>query len=603
MAMTILNNTTAMMTLGELNKNVSRVGKDLKKLSSGMKVNSAGDDASAYAISERMRVQIRGLEQDLMNSRNGRSLLRTAEGAVDSTVSILRTMKAKAIDAANDTNTDIDRATIQKELNQSIDQLDDNALVTYNGKYLLTGEYKKSSLSDLEQTIINAMDTEWVHSAISLVRESFGFAFGDTSSTCNELHVAFAGNDKSTEPVWLETTEDDNGDTTSMTLFINTDYYKNMSLADVNGDPQLKNGTIGRKLDRALTEGIAQAALAANWKQGGIDAGADSYSQAAEWQTKGLAAMVTGIDDEEKERLREIADAMYGDGDIDGRNVLIPLKDTLMHRQTRYNSGDGARAGGYFLLRFMMHVGDTDDRLPFFPNNVKVTVTDSAEAAHFFTGTYSWDGHPPVTSGDDFLRVARINLDNEDTGALTGSDVGHTNKTKTATNVVPEEISVGSWDEPDGPTSLIDGLTVIWPDMRPQNGLKIQTGTRANQNLTVFLPNMRAAALGVSTADGTRVSVATREKATAAIDIVDAALGKALNTQTTIGAYQQELEYTEANLTTASENVQKSESTIRDADMAQEMMSYTKNNVLAQASQSMLAQANQTAGNVLSLLQ
>ena len=598
MAMTILNNTTAMMTLGELNKNVSRVGKDLKKLSSGMKVNSAGDDASAYAISERMRVQIRGLEQDLMNSQNGRSLLRTAEGAVDSTVSILRTMKAKAIDAANDTNTDIDRATIQKELNQSIDQLDDNALVTYNGKYLLTGEYKKSSLSDLEQTIINAMDTEWVHSAISLVRESFGFAFGDTTSTCNELHVAFAGNDKSTEPVWLETTEDDNGDTTSMTLFINTDYYKNMSLADVNGDPQLKNGTIGRKLDRALTEGIAQAALAANWKQGGIDAGADSYSQAAEWQTKGLAAMVTGIDDEEKERLREIADAMYGDGDVNGDNNLVPLRDsvTRWHRQTRYTSGDDARASGYFLLRLKMSLGSTDDKLPFFPNDVQVTVQDLSTARAMLAV-------PSITSGDDFLKAAHINLDNEDTGALTGFDVGHTNKTKTATNVVPEEISVGSWDEPDGPTSLIDGLTVIWPDMRPYNGLKIQTGTRANQNLTVFLPNMRAAALGVSTADGTRVSVATREKATAAIDIVDAALGKALNTQTTIGAYQQELEYTEANLTTASENVQKSESTIRDADMAQEMMSYAKDNVLAQAAQSMLAQANQTAGNVLSLLQ
>lgn len=97
--------------------------------------------------------------------------------------------------------------------------------------------------------------------------------------------------------------------------------------------------------------------------------------------------------------------------------------------------------------------------------------------------------------------------------------------------------------------------------------------------------------------------ITNQKNANLAIRIVDGALEYALSESTYIGAYISRLEYTETNITTANENVQKSESTIRDADMAKEMMSYTKNNVLAQASQSMLAQANQNASSVLSLLQ
>ena len=139
MAMVVKNNMSAVNTLNTLNKNQSELSKSLQKVSSGMKINSAGDDASGMAISERMRVQIRSLDQDDMNTNNGSALLRTAEGAVQSTIEILKTLKEKAINAANDTNTDEDRAVIQKEIDRLIDQIDDNALTTYNGKYLIDG--------------------------------------------------------------------------------------------------------------------------------------------------------------------------------------------------------------------------------------------------------------------------------------------------------------------------------------------------------------------------------------------------------------------------------------------------------------------------------
>ena len=96
MGMVVKNNMSAISTLNTLNKNSSALSKSLQKVSSGMKINSAADDASGYAISERMRVQIRSLDQANANTQNGSSMMKTAEGAVNSTVEILRTLKEKA---------------------------------------------------------------------------------------------------------------------------------------------------------------------------------------------------------------------------------------------------------------------------------------------------------------------------------------------------------------------------------------------------------------------------------------------------------------------------------------------------------------------------
>ena len=143
MALVVKNNMMAVNTLNTLNKNQSALSTSLKQVSSGMKINGAVDDASGYAISERMRVQIRSLDQDNQNTQNGNSMMKVAEGAVSSTVDILKTLKEKVINAANDTNTDDDRLTIQKELNQSVDQINDNANITFNGKYLVDGTHNQ----------------------------------------------------------------------------------------------------------------------------------------------------------------------------------------------------------------------------------------------------------------------------------------------------------------------------------------------------------------------------------------------------------------------------------------------------------------------------
>lgn len=139
MSMVLKNNTAAMWAMNELNRNDKNLSKSLKKVASGMKTNGAVDDASGWSISEGMRKQIRTLEQDKANVQNGSSLLKVADGAIEKTVELLRTMKEKAINAANDSNTDADRAIIQKELDQSIEQINDNAATQYNGMSLIDG--------------------------------------------------------------------------------------------------------------------------------------------------------------------------------------------------------------------------------------------------------------------------------------------------------------------------------------------------------------------------------------------------------------------------------------------------------------------------------
>ncbi len=428
MAMVVKNNMSAISTLNTLNKNSSALSKSLQKVSSGMKINSAADDASGYAISERMRVQIRGLDQANQNTQNGTSMMKVAEGAVSSTVDILKTLKEKVINAANDTNTDADRATIQKELDQSIDQINDNANVTYNGKYLVDGS--KSAA---------------------------------TSGTCTAL--------------------------TNESLHSNTKFSMAFSaLSDRNGNSLNINS-----LDTVTM----------SWVKEGVTCTASVRASQA------MSDLIKNAD--------------FGtttEGSFIGKDLA---GDTVA-------TADGGAA--LTLVAAGSGVSSQISGVTFSVTNTKGQVQKSANAV--------------LDNFSESIRAQNTSADNQ---------------------------------------------------------ISLQVGTKANQSIKVGLTDMRAEALGLQSSSGQTIQIGTQGQANAAINVLDNAVQKALDQQTTIGAVQSRLSYTSSNLTTASENVQSSESTIRDADMAKEMTEYTKNNVLLQAAQSMLAQANQSSSSVLSLLQ
>ena len=433
MAMVVKNNMSAVSTLNTLNKNSSALSKSLQKVSSGMKINSAADDASGYAISERMRVQIRGLDQANQNTQNGTSMMKVAEGAVSSTVDILKTLKEKVINAANDTNTDADRATIQKELDQSIDQINDNANVTYNGKYLVDGS-KNSAIK--------------------------------------------------------------NATTTSLT---------NESLSSDTG-----------------------------------------------------------------------ADSVFSDlKDRNGNSLNINKLDTITMSVVREGVTKTFSVTGSQKLSDLVKLGSTD----LLSDKIGTTSTIGSDIAGDTVSTA--DGGNALT-----ITAKAAGVTNQISG-LTFSVTNTKGQVQKSANAV------------------LDNFTesIRAQNKSADNAITLQVGTKANQSIKVGLTDMRAEALGLQSSTGQTIQIGTQKQANAAINALDNAVQKALDQQTTIGAVQSRLSYTSSNLTTASENVQSSESTIRDADMAKEMTEYTKNNVLLQAAQSMLAQANQSSSSVLSLLQ
>jgi len=441
MAMVVKNNMSAINTLNILNKNTSALSKSLQKVSSGMKINSASDDASGYAISERMRTQIRSLDQDKQNTENGSSMMKLAEGGVSSTVDILKTLKEKVINAANDTNTDSDRQTIQKELDQSIDQINDNASVTFNGQYLVDGSHN----SAVTQT------------TTALTNQSLGTAtVGTTKITALTSRTGTSLHINSTDSVTVSFVSQGKTYTTTVTV-------GSCSLSDIVSNAGSK--ATGAAATISITEGASTATSLI-----GKDASGNSVYTASGSNAITIGSAKSGI--------------------------------------------DGQIAG------------------------LTISITDNT---------------------------------------------GKVNKSANASlDAFSEEIRA--------------------QDTSSDNSIVLQVGTKASVSIKAGLTDMRATALGLQGTDGSTLSVATQTKANAAINVIDNAIQKALDQQTTIGSIESRLEYTASNLTTASENVTSAESTIRDADMAKEMTEYTKNNVLMQAAQSMLAQANQNSSNVLSLL-
>ncbi|MCG5102264.1 flagellin N-terminal helical domain-containing protein [Oceanobacillus alkalisoli] len=146
--MIINHNISALNAHRQLGANQGAVQNSLEKLSSGLGINKAGDDAAGLAISEKMRAQISGLEMAGKNAQDGISLIQTAEGAMNESHAILQRMRELAVQSANDTNTDSDRAELQKEVDQLAEALTDISKNTqFNEKDLLTGAFAEEGLT------------------------------------------------------------------------------------------------------------------------------------------------------------------------------------------------------------------------------------------------------------------------------------------------------------------------------------------------------------------------------------------------------------------------------------------------------------------------
>ena len=590
----------AVNTLGTLKKNTKAKGKTLEKISSGMRINSAGDDASGLSISERMRAQIRGLDQDVCNTENGISMLKVAEGGVSSTVEILTTIKEKALDAANDTNTDKDRETIQKEIDQLVNQCDDNAYIEFNGMPVLDGSAQVPAQT-VNEVIVDALSSEWIENSLEQIEYGYGLTFEDTDAYVREMDVNFV-NQGGNALAYVES--DSRAPITHLSLNINMDYYNNMDWEDVNG--KINGSGRANYLDRTIVHEMTHAVMAANIK---------GFHSLYLYIKEGAAELIHGVDDA---RYTEMA------------GFTPATLDTALHdTATSAALGSGSTtpyAAGYVFLRYLgaQSPGEPRDALRRYMDSLNKTAESGIDAMNAAVSAASkgkFKTHDELVAAinRDFLAVTAQGGNAEtfykkycdidlkggspdaDTGSLAGWDASGTERLN-AEKTVTEAGSSKYWKPPLEKSSLINGLTVHWPEgTTGQIGTKIlQTGTKANQGIKLHAFDMRTEAIGLRAADGTTISVRTRYDAYRTITRCDKALRRALDAQTTIGALMMRLEFTARNLVTASENVTASESTIRDTDMAAAMSEYAKESVLEQAAQTMLSKANDMGNNTLS---
>lgn len=383
--MIINHNMNALNAHRNMNVNNTNAGKSMEKLSSGLRINRAGDDAAGLAISEKMRGQIRGLEQSSRNASDGISMIQTAEGALNETTNILQRMRELAVQASNDTNTESDREEIQKEIDALTEEVDRIANNTeFNTQKLLNGN-KSGEAGKVE-----------ISAEVTGQKAEFEIELGNAPTNGDKLIID----------------------------------GKEIALTGNNTETEIKNGLDGK------------------------------YS-----------VTLTGT---KLKLVQETAE--------DKKDMSVSFKNNVIQAKKIHNG---------------------------------------------------------ITHVDAVMNEGTVNL---------------------------------------------------------------QVGANAKQSMTIEIGDMRAKALGVADDKGEALSIKTSEDANKAIKAFDAALNAVSSQRANLGAVQNRLEYTISNLDNTAENLTSAESTLRDVDMAKEMMEYSKNNILNQAAQAMISQANQQPQNVLQLL-
>ena len=600
--MIINHNISALNTYRQLSMNTTAGSKSLEKLSSGFRINRAGDDAAGLAISEKMRGQIRGLDQAARNAQDGISLIQTAEGALNETHSILQRMRELAVQSANDTNTQEDRAEIQKEINQLTSEINRIGNTTeFNTMKLLNGDRAISYTTAASSVVESTSITDGIGGEVTVTS-----ALGVTVSGTTEEKVAWQkaiaggiviGEDASADER-IDWENINLGAAATVTLERTADGDLKISLAatDVGGNVYSHEVTFALDaMEAAASDGIYSAQFH----------GVSFYLDLAEFANAGATTtkldLTTAVDNNETDVKGTYGlkhdftvstqAAKFSNFSIDGTNAALAGISSL---EISLNGANVVVTG---------YAADGTTKL------LNSTITLAAALATGDTFAYDENG-----IAFEFELIANAAGDN--------ITVFTTNKIDISSLVAQVTTS----------STTVPGATTVAAD----NSLRMQIGANNGQAMAIDITDMRSLALGISSdtagetktvqdsmgndttakytaianvtkgTDNTAIEyaldVSTSDNAAAAIKVLDDATATVSSERAKLGAIQNRLEHTINNLGTSAENLTAAESRIRDVDMAKEMMEFAKNTILQQAAQAMLAQANQQPQGVLQLL-
>ena len=523
--MRIQHNIAAQNSYRQLGGNNTALSKNLEKLSSGYKINRAGDDAAGLAISEKMRSQITGLKKAQDNANDGISLVQTAEGALTEVHSMLNRMVELADQSANGTfDNETDRANLQKEvvsLKNEINRISEGT--NYNGIKLLDGSMGGAGATGVTFGRSDAGGT---------AADGLGAILFNKDGQASKIDLSVTGLGKD-DSVKISTTSD--GDKQGVTKTYNATESTKLG-------HDVYDYTIALKQGKTYTQADIDELL----KDSGVKL------SMSEDQMKVSGSKVTTVD--------RTAGTTKGVADVARQAKAVKDKWTFE------STVAGARTSNITIKNATSAKGVTVDK----------TNDDIVIELDFTNKAYSQD---------------QINRMLEDAGATVRLTSGDVEKGRMAQGASDVAMQFGQTNEGDIKGTGAKGLS---------SALTLQIGdTSASYNkATVKVSSMDTATLGISDVD-----ISSQDGAAAAIDKINKAINKVSATRGDLGAVQNRLEHTINNLGVTEENMTSAESRIRDTDMAKEMMAYTKNNILIQASQAMLAQANQLPQGVLQLLQ
>jgi flagellin len=561
--MRIQHNIMSMNAYRNYNNNTSALSGNLEKLSSGYKIKRSGDDAAGLAISEKMRAQISGLEQASSNVKDGISLVKTAEGAMQEVQDMLNRMVTLATQSANGTyDESVDRDNLQKEVDQlttEINRIADSA--NFNGIKLLDGSMdgsqaastKTMDLSSALKDVVARTDSTDEASAIFKVSLNGYSGTAATSVSANATLATLTVGGKTLDiQAKVAITKD-----TAITFGDMTLADTSITIDNVVYDLGLSGDTITFTAETAPTSAgdILQTrtvSIAADTSKFAEDGGA-KIDGAIQYVQE---ARVKGAGGEATANLTLSKDMV-----ADGATFKIGNSTFTIDTSTVYDpTSTGTTIGVKGLLDEKGNI--TDENLA----KVAARITNAA------------------TSNDQFTIGASgktLYIQSKDTTSNTGAVSGTTKLDLSTAAKVKEQISVT--------TPVAAGKSL---------SLQIGDTSDSYNQLAVSIQDIHASTLGIST-----ISIKTQDDAQKAIDSIKTAINTVSSVRGTLGATQNRLEHTSNNLSVMTENIQDAESTIRDTDVAEEMMAYTKNNILVQSAQAMLAQANSVPQGVLQLLQ
>ena len=569
MGMVVQHNMNALNAYNKLNTNVAGLKKSSEKLSSGYRINRAGDDAAGLAISEKMRSQIRGLTQAKRNSQDGISMIQTFEGATQESHSILQRMKELASESANGTYQDeVDRDAIQLEFNQLNDELDQIADTDFNGVVMLNGGEMADGVKATNGKFdyVNATrDAQQIGTAGGYIK---GVDVGAYAGT-NKESVTFTYTQKDDGTFEWKNSADAIQQVTSNA---NGGFTYDGAVFAVDTSKLVNGDTIVVDFEKASVA-VGKGPVTTGYNIDGSDTGVvtlDKNPLAAAAED----AVITS------DKIAEAANALNG--------------LTLTYTATK---GDTA-----------LTLATVNGKKPNAAQDVEIAKLGENESI-----VLDKDGKTlnDIKKGSSAVKIGELQDVNAAAAAAKDGTVTVTVNLADASYTPAKSNSV-SVVEPKAKVSEANSNKTATAPLTYSDHMVLQTGSRTKDSVDFTFKyttdgmgdlksnlDLSSRANGLNTKN---LSLATQEDANNAIDKIDNAINKVSMVRATFGATQNRLEHKIENLTTNTENLTEAESTIRDTDMASEMLNYTKFNVLQQAAQSMLAQANQQPQSILQLL-